>query len=167
MKQTDKFLIGIVAGAILLVIIALVVAVLQPKATYQPEDTPEGVANNYLLALQQADYPRAYSYLSPTIKSYPASAEAFANDIARNNWQFRELQDGSITLTVEASQISGNVADVSVRQNSFYPGGLFSSSQNTSLFKMQLQRDPAVGVWQITSADSFWVWCWNEKDGCK
>ena len=53
MKTTDKILIGIVAGIILLIIVALVVTLSRPEPTYQPEDTPEGIAHNYLLALQK------------------------------------------------------------------------------------------------------------------
>jgi len=46
MKITDKFLIGSVAGVILLVSVAFAVAFLRPKPTYQSDDTPEGVAHN-------------------------------------------------------------------------------------------------------------------------
>ena len=53
MKSTDKVLIAIVAGIILLIIVAFVVALAKPEPTYQAEDTPEGVAYNYLLALQR------------------------------------------------------------------------------------------------------------------
>jgi len=77
MKNTDKFLVGIVVGVVVLVATAFAVALLRPKPTYQLEDTPKGVAHNYLLALQQEDYKRAYGYLSPTIEGYPTSAEAF------------------------------------------------------------------------------------------
>jgi hypothetical protein len=71
MKSTDKFLIGIVVGIVLLVVAAFVITLARPEPTYQVEGTPESVAHNYLLALQKEDYQRAYGYLSPTLKGYP------------------------------------------------------------------------------------------------
>ena len=73
MKSTDKFLISIVIGIMLLVVVAFGIAFLRPEPTYQSEDTPEGVVHNYLMALQREEYYRAYSHLSPVIPGYPDS----------------------------------------------------------------------------------------------
>src|SRR5262245_57084040 len=116
MKSTDKFLIGIVIGVIVLIGIAFAVVLLRPQPTYQAEDTPEGVAHNYLLALQQEDYARAYNYLSPSLEGYPASADEFKEDIDRQGWQFHELADGSTTLAIESSHQTGEQAEVSVQE---------------------------------------------------
>jgi hypothetical protein len=164
MKSTDKFLIGIVGGVILLIVVAFAVAFLRPKPTYLPDDTPEGVAHNYLFALQQKDYARAYGYLSPTLSGYPKSAEAFASDASDYNWNFG---DGSNTLQVESSSITGDRAVVLVRETVFYEGGLFNSSQYANTFEMTLQRDPKSGAWKIVESDSYWAWCWNNSDGCR
>ncbi|HOF89582.1 MAG TPA: hypothetical protein PLZ36_15990, partial [Armatimonadota bacterium] len=67
MHTSDKWLIGIVIGAALLVCAAVAVTVLRPKPAYRADDTPAGVTHNYLLALKQRDYARAYGYLSPTL----------------------------------------------------------------------------------------------------
>lgn len=64
MKNTDKMLIAIVIGIVLLVVIALAITLTRPEPTYQAEDNPEGITHNYLLALQKKDYERAYVLLS-------------------------------------------------------------------------------------------------------
>jgi len=164
MKSTDKFLIGIVGGVILLIVVAFAVAFLRPKPTYLPDDTPEGVAHNYLFALQQKDYARAYGYLSPTISGYPKSAEVFADDVNDYSWYFGEASN---TLQVESSSTTGNRAVVSVRETVFYEGGLFNSSQYANTFEMTLRRDPKSGAWKIVESDSYWAWCWSNRGGCR
>lgn len=164
MKTVDRFLIGIVAGVILLVVVAFAVAFLRPKPAYQPEDTPEGVAHNYLFALQQQDYARAYGYLSPAISGYPRSAEAFADDVDDYRWRFGEASN---TLQVESGSIAGDRAVVSVRETVFREGGLFDSSQYSSTFEMTLRRDSKSGAWKVVESDSYWVECWTHRDACR
>jgi hypothetical protein len=164
MKSTDKFLIGIVVGIILLVGVAFAVALWRPKPTYQPEDTPEGIAHNYLFALQQKDYARAYSYLSPALEGYPASTEKFTDDLNEYAWQIRNLDDEATTLSVEKADITGDRAVVSVNETRFYQGGLFDSNQYTTPFAMTLHREN--GVWKIIASDSYWASCWDDEKGC-
>jgi hypothetical protein len=164
MKSTDKFLIGIIAGAVLLVGVAFAVAFMRPKPAYQPEDTPEGVAHNYLFALQQADYPRAYGYLSPNLAGYPASTDKFAADLDKYAWQLADLKKESVTLAVESARITNDRAEVLVRETRFYKGGLFDSNESSTTFEMTLHREN--GMWKITAADSYWPYCWDSKVGC-
>ena len=163
MKSTDKFLVGIVAGIVLLIIVAFVVTLARPEPTYQAEDTPEGVAHNYLLALQQEDYERAYGYLSPTLEGYPVSAEEFARDVRDHSWSFRLDED--ITLAVESSRVIGNRAVVDVRESRFYDGDLFDSSQSTTVFEMELQLED--GEWKIVHSNCYFAWCWMSDEGCR
>ncbi len=166
MKNTDKFLTGIVIGVVLLVGAAFAVALMRPKPVYRSEESPDGVAHNYLLALQQRDYDRAYTLLSPAIKSYPASAEAFAGDIQNknNSWNFR-LDDTSTTLAVDSARITGDQATVTVRETHFNQGGLFDSNQYTNTFEMRVRRED--GVWRITGSDAYWAYCWDDPLGCR
>ena len=117
MKSTDKFLIGIVAAIVLLIVVAFVVTLTLPGLTYQAEDTPEGVAQNYLVALQKEEYEQAYSYLSPSLDGYPASAEEFAEHVQYDSWRFRLNTD--TTLSVESAKITGSLATVRVRESRF------------------------------------------------
>jgi hypothetical protein len=65
MKQ-DRFLIGILIFIAILVIAALTIFFVRQDttATYQPDDTPEGVVYNFALAIQSKDVERAYAYLA-------------------------------------------------------------------------------------------------------
>jgi hypothetical protein len=165
MKDTDKFLIGIVVGVLLLVGVALALVWLHPKPTYRAEDTPEGVAYNYLLALQEKDYTRAYGYLLPTLKGYPASVDVFTANIRSNKWSFA-LDDNSVTLAIQSVRlISADKADVSVKETHFYEGGFLFGYQYASTFQMELQRQD--GAWKIVASDRYFASCWNQKDGCK
>lgn len=163
MKGPDKFIMGIVAAVALLVIIAFTVAFLRPR-TYQPDDTPEGVAHNYLFALGQGDYARAYSYLSPRLAGYPPSAEAFADTVWSNRWRFR-LDDNSITLKVtSARRVTDERAFVSVDERRWHQDGLFRNSSSTHTFEMVLRQEE--GQWKIIASNSYWAPCWEDRDGC-
>jgi hypothetical protein len=168
MKKTDKILIGIVAGIVLLVVVAFGVALSKPKPVYQTDDKPEGVAFNYLFALQQGDYQRAYGYLSPSILHYPRDLEKFTNDVQDNSWMFNGLNNASITLEVDSTKVTGKLAYIKIKETSFYEDGLFNSNQSTSIFKMTLRQDEK-GQWRIEDADRYWAWCWSNSSyyGCK
>ena len=55
MKSPDKFLIGIIIAVVVLLAVVFGVILSRPAVEYQSEDTPAGVAHNYLLALQDED----------------------------------------------------------------------------------------------------------------
>ena len=64
MKQ-DKFLTGILIGIGALILLALVLFFTrQEKREYVSDSTPEGVTHNYLLAVLDKDYEKAYGYLA-------------------------------------------------------------------------------------------------------
>lgn len=163
MKSTDKFLIGIVAAIVLLIIVALAVTLSQPEPTYQAEDTPEGAAHNYLMALNREEYDRAYGYLSPVLSGYPASAVKFAEDVQDYAWSFRLNTDN--TLLVESAKITGSQGIVRVRESYFRGGDLFDSSQSTRVFEVELRLED--DEWKIVDSDYYFAWCWKHEEGCK
>jgi len=164
MKSSDKFLLAIVVGIVLLVLVAFVVVLARPEPTYQAEDTAGGVAHNYLLALQQEDYGRAYGYLSPSLVRYPASPADFAEQVADSRWRFPH-NDDEVSLAVLSEKVVGNSTRVEVRQSRFYGGGLFDSGQSISTFTMKLQQEPA--GWKIVAGDRYFEPCWqNWKTYC-
>jgi hypothetical protein len=165
MKGTDRFLIGIVAGVVVLVGVVLALALLRPNQPgYQPDDTPEGVAHNYLLALQLDEYERAYGYLSPTLPGYPADAETFERDVQDNRWSFGYYDD-DVSLAIEAVNVTGDRAKIVVRKTEFYRGGLFDSGQHSTTFDMILRREE--GAWKVADSDRYWAGCWESAEGCK
>jgi hypothetical protein len=168
MKKTDKLLIGIVSGILLLVVVAFVVALSKPEPAYQAEDTPDGVAFNYLFALQQKDYKRAYGYLFPAIKGYPGTFSKFTSDIQNHSYTFSRLNDSSTTLEVESFTVTGTSADVRIRETRFYERDLFNSSQYTSSFTITLSQKKD-GSWKIVESGRYWYPCWSNPQGygCK
>ena len=163
MKSTDKMLIGIIVAIVLLIAAALTITLMRPEPTYSAEDTPEAVTHNYLLALQREEFDRAYGYLSPTLKGYPATVERFVDNIHSNAWSFR--LDTDTTLMLETASITGNNAVVHVRESRFEGGDLFGSGQSSLDIEMQLHRD--AGGWKIVYASSYFAMCWNEAEGCQ
>ena len=163
MKGNDRFLIGIVIGVLLLVIVSFVVVLRRPTPSYRPDDTPEGVVHNYLLALRQGEYERAYSYLSPDLVHYPANLAEFTDDVENQRWEFRLDED--VTLLVESAQINGSQATAVVQETTFYNSGLFNNNQFTRQFTVTLERSG--NRWLIKQAESYILYCWTHKDGCQ
>jgi hypothetical protein len=165
MKGTDKFLIGIVAGVVILVVAVLAVALLRPNQPgYQPDDTAEGVAHNYLLALQLEEYERAYGHLSPSLPGHPADVETFERDVEDNRWSFGYYDD-DVSLAIEAVNVTGDRAKIVVRKTVFYRGGLFDSGQSSDTFEMTLRREE--GAWKVADSDRYWADCWESSKGCR
>jgi hypothetical protein len=63
--KQDRFL-TIILGVIgVLIVVAIGLFFIRRNTqTYKPDDTPEGVVHNYLLALNQEDYEKAFGYLA-------------------------------------------------------------------------------------------------------
>lgn len=159
MKSTDKFLIGIVTGILLLVAVALAIALTRPEATYLPEDSPENVTHNYLLALNQENYERAYAYLSPTVKNYPSTIEQFVSDVETDDWFFRKNQN--VSLEVESARLTGDLAVVAVNESRFAGNGLFNANQIFNRFEMQLMREN--NQWKIVRGDYYFSRQWDDS----
>lgn len=159
MKQTDKLLLGIVAAILLLVAAAFILVLKRPAPEYQPDDSPEHIAHNYLLALRQQAYERAYSYLSPDLKNYPATLDEFIHDVEDDTWSFR--LNTEVSLAVASVRIVKNEATVTIEETRFYNSDLFNSSQSTTTFTMHL--NPINGTWKIMQANAYWDNCWNQK----
>ena len=162
MQRTDRFLIAIVVGALVIVGIAVAVVLLNPEATYVSDDTPEGVAHNFLLALQQDEYSKAYGYLSSRLDGYPATAAHFTDDVKDHSWQFRLGAD--ITLKVESSTVGAATATVYILETTFHGGDILSSGQSIDIFEMELVKES--GDWKIIDADDYFVYCWRREHGC-
>ena len=71
MRTSDKLLVAIVVGLLLIAGASLLAANRQDHQDFQADTTPTGVANNYILAIQAGEYERAYGYLSPQLPGYP------------------------------------------------------------------------------------------------
>lgn len=166
MKQTDKFLAAIVLGILVLIVAAVIMVVRQPAPSYKEETSAENVAHNYLLAIQQEDYARAYGYLSPSLKGYPASLIEFTDNIRRYSYRFARPSD-SISIEIGSSRelaSTTGVVEVEARRTFFFRAGLFGSNQYSLSFTIELQREN--GPWKVRGGDFYFLTCWTESKGC-
>lgn len=162
---TDKLLIGIVVGVILLVAVAFAAVLLQPKPTYQIEETAEGVVHNYMLALSQFEYARAYPLLAQSLPGRPKTLDAFERQVQNHPYTFNREPDAA-AWQVESAKVNGDTATVQVRVTRFYSGSLFQTTQAVFTPLYTLERE--AGAWRIVrgreSAD--WLDCWRSTEGC-
>jgi len=149
MKQ-DRFLYIIlgVIGALVVIALALFF-VRRGMQKYGPEDSPNGVLNNYVLALQMGDFTRAYTYLAedsgkPTELTF------------RQEFSSRQLDISTASIEVNVAEIAGDNASVSVtlRSNNGLFGETYPNIQSGTLVRQG-------GVWKINSLPNpYWGWDW-------
>lgn len=160
MKSTDKVLLGIVVGILLLIVVALGVTMMRPEPMYVDEGSPEGVAHNYLLALQKEEYEQAYGYLSPTVYNYPLSAAEFEKTVDRGYRGFGG--DTDVSFSVGDVDISGNTAEVKMTKSNFYGGDLFDSGQRIRTFEMKFELEG--DDWKLVESPYYFAYCWRNAD---
>ncbi len=154
MKQ-DRFLTGILIGIGVLVVIALAVFFTRKDTqTYISDDTPEGVVHNYVLALLNKDYEKAYGYLAD-LKNKPNYDEfrrPFLNGYVRP-------EDTAVDVGV--SEISGDEASVEVSQI-YNSGDPFSSGYRDTQRAILVKQN---GVWKLSNmpAYNFWYYDWYQE----
>jgi len=155
MKQ-DRFLTGILIGIGALVIAALAVFFTRGNTqTYVSDDTPEGVVHNYVVAVLEKDYHKAYGYLAD-LENKPALDE------------FRQaFLTGLVNPQGSAVDIGG--AEISGDQEAYVEVALiYNPSDPFSTGYRDVQRAVLVrqnGVWKLSSMPSyyFWEYSWYQE----
>jgi hypothetical protein len=153
MKQ-DRFLTGILVGIAVLVVVALVVFfVRRDTQSYVSEDTPEGVVHNYVLALLNDDYKKAYGYLAdledkPTYEQF---RDTFIKGMVNPN---------NSGVEVGTSQINGDTASVEVTMI-YNPSDPFSTGYRDVQRAILVRQGKA---WKLSSMPYyFWGYNWYQK----
>src|SRR6266540_5029326 len=107
MKQ-DKFLTGILIGIGVLILLALGLFFLrQDKREYVADTSPEGVVHNYVLAVLNKDYQRAYGYLADIENkpTYEQFRDAFLKGMVNPN---------NSAVDIGKSEVNDDTASVEV-----------------------------------------------------
>ncbi|MFN8435853.1 MAG: hypothetical protein U0V18_17660 [Anaerolineales bacterium] len=153
MKQ-DKFLTGILIGIAALVVLALALFFTRKdKHDYLPEDTPEGVAHNYVLAVLNKDYEKAYGYIAdlqnkPTYEDF---RQSFLNNMINPDGTGAEIGDATI---------NGDEAVVDVILYYSYSDP-FTSRTGSPDRALLVKQD---GEWKLSSMPyTFWDWNWYQE----
>ncbi|MBM3126304.1 MAG: hypothetical protein FJZ87_14755 [Chloroflexi bacterium] len=153
MKQ-DRFLIGILIGIGLLIVLALALFFTrQDQREYLADHTPEGVVHNYVLAILNQDYQKAYGYLAdlehkPT---YDEFRRSFFNGM---------VNPGNTGLDVGTAEIHDDEAVVTLTLFYSYSDP-FSSGYESMDRALLVEQD---GNWKLNSMPyNFWDYSWYQE----
>jgi hypothetical protein len=154
MKQ-DRFLIGILVGVGALVVLALVLFFIRrDNRDYQADNNPEGVVHNYILAILNKDYEKAYSYLAeqqhkPTYEDF---RQSFFNGMVNPN---------SAGAEVGTAEINGDEAIVHLTL--YYSSSDPFSSRYSNEDRVLLVKQN--GEWKLSSMQSgnYWDYNWYQE----
>ena len=150
MKQ-DRFLIGILIGIGILVVVALgVFFTREDTQTYISEDTPEGVTHNYVVAVLNKDYEKAYTYLAELDNkpTYEQFRDAFIKGVINS--------DGT-AVDIGASEITGDTASVEIALI-YNPTDPFSTGYRDVQRAVLVRQD---GAWKLSSMPTYYFWDYN------
>ncbi|MBE9525060.1 MAG: DUF4878 domain-containing protein [Chloroflexi bacterium] len=154
MRQDRGLLIilGLIAS---LIVVSLVLFFVRKddQQAYQPENTSKDVVHNYVLALHQGDYQRAYSYLQDADEK-PTFVQ-FQQNFFENSWA---LENSS--AHIEPGDETGDEAFVAITitHNS---SGPFEQPWYENGSAWLVKQD---GKWKIAYAPSpYWGWDWYNK----
>jgi hypothetical protein len=162
----DRFLLVILVGIILLIGTAFAIAQFHPAAQYLPGGSASAATHNYILALEQQDYSRAYLYLSPSLPCYPVQESRFIRHL--NN--FPQAMSWKV-LSEKPMTASGYKQQVTVEFTGFRRSFLFFSQTYSS--RVQLSWIDELGRWRLVEASGFYLYsralfdqCWNTCNNC-
>jgi len=154
MKQ-DRFLTGILLGIAVLIIIALAVFFTRKDSlVYVDESTPEGVVQNYIVALHKRDYDKAYGYLAdlkdkPTLVQFK---ESFFNNY---------ISPANVGVEVQAvEKISDELVAVRLMMIYNQRDPFSSGYRNEDVARLVRQN----GAWKIEQMPigNFWGYDWYQ-----
>jgi len=153
MKQ-DKFLTGILVGIGALILLALILFFTRRDGArqYADDSAPDGVVHNYILALLNKDYEKAYGYLADLDHkpAYEEFRQAFFNG---------SVNVDSAGVEVGAADIFKDEAAVTLiiyYNNSDPFSSRYSREERASLIRQN-------GAWKISYMPyQFWAYNWYQ-----
>ncbi|MFN3492283.1 MAG: hypothetical protein ACK40V_08705 [Anaerolineales bacterium] len=152
--KRDKFLTGILIGIGALIVLALVLFFTrQETKNYVSDSTPEGVVHNYILAVLNKDYEKAYAYLADLDNkpTYQEFRQSFLNGM---------VNPDNVGVDIAEIEISGN--DASVNLTIYYSYNDPFSSRYGSPDRANLVKQN--GAWKLTYMPySFWNYNWYQE----
>ncbi len=152
--KNDRFLMGILAGIGALIVIALVLFFArQDTKEYKTDATPSSVVYNYVLAVTNKDYEKAYTYLADLDKkpTYEEFRQSFLNGI---------IYTDNVGVDVGEAEIDGDIASVEV--NMIYSSTDPFSSSYRNVDRATLIRQD--GEWRISTMPyNFWDYNWYQE----
>ena len=161
--RQDRFLLSILGGIVVLVLLSLVLFFIRQGApAYGAEDTPQGVLQNYLVALSKNDYQRAFGYVAGPPGTTDPNQSPGLPDFTQFQQFFLVETRGQISNTGlqigEVQYSAGDSATISVTVLRT-DGSLFNSVSRESQ-QVQLVREN--GEWKMFQGPyPFWSYSWS------
>ncbi len=153
MKQ-DRFLTGILIGIGALILIALALFFTrQDKKEYLTEKSPYAVTYNYVLAVTNKDYNKAYTYLAD--KEHKPTYDQFRQSFFNGN-----VSPNNVGVNVGTAQVDGNDAyvDLTLVYSSSDP---FSGGYNNTDRAQLVNQN---GDWKLIYMPyNFWAYDWYQE----
>lgn len=157
MKQ-DRFLNGILLGIAVFILLALAVFFIRrDDLVYVDEATPQGVVQNYIVALQKRDYEKAYTYLADLENkpTYQQFRESFFNNYDSPT---------GVGVEILQTETSGDLATVGL-SIIYNQRSLFESS---SRYVESARLVRQAGDWKIKQMPyQFWAYDWFQPTPVK
>jgi hypothetical protein len=147
MRQ-DRFLTGILIGIVVLVVAALAVFFTRSDTqTYVSEYAPEGVTHNYVVAILNKDYEKAYTYLADLDNkpTYEQFRDAFIKGM---------VNPDDAAVDIGRSEITGDTASVEVAIV-YNPTDPFSTGYRDVQRAVLVKQD---GAWKLSSMPTYYFW---------
>jgi hypothetical protein len=115
-------------------------------------DTPQGIVQRYLVAIQEKDYQKAYTYLHIEL-----SGKIFTYSDWLNSVPIYQTSQTAWKATLGKTTQYGDNATVEVNVDTFRSGGPFANAQGSQQITFQLSKID--GNWFITSPTYiFWIY---------
>ena len=138
---------GVVGIAVLVVVALTVFFIRRDDQSYTSEEMPEGVVHNYVLAVLNGDYQKAYEYLAdldhkPTYEQF---RDAFIKGVVNPN---------NSAVDVGQSEVNNDTASVEVAM-------IYNPSDPFSTGYRDVQRAILVkqgGAWKLSSMPTYYYW---------
>lgn len=157
--RPDRSLLAIGVGIIVLVVVAVIAVVVlgSRDAPAFPADTPEGVVQRHLAAVEDEDYETAWGYFSADVR-----ADLSVEEYRRAARDYGYHGAGSRRVLFDRSEVDGDRARVWLTVEEYYDGGPFGGGDTyRSTREIALVReggewridDPLIGLEQMPFPD--------------
>ncbi|MBI4281867.1 MAG: hypothetical protein HY672_00040 [Chloroflexi bacterium] len=144
-----------VAGVVVaLILVSVVVALVNPRGAAETlsEDTPEGIVQQFILAVQDRDYSLAHSYLSDELKKTCTITQMEE----RSYWPVDTLEDNRIAL-LDTEELSDGRVRVRVRVTQVNVSPPFGMNEYSHEERYVLAQEN--GNWRLVEPPWPLSWC--------
>jgi hypothetical protein len=138
LPKVDPFTLAVALGVLVLIPIAFVLVLSQPRAEPLAESTPSGVVHNYYLAVMHDDLSAAYGYLSTETRGWLTYEQFTAQASSRPETRGVRIID---------ERIEDSTARVTVSVTLYVPTGPISNGEVTTQHSLVLRQE--AGNWRI------------------